>query len=56
LIHGHKWFYDVANQLILEAGLARAEQRLLHQSALPNIEAVESAYRAAKSFYVEAYK
>jgi hypothetical protein len=34
----------------------RAEQRSLHQTALPNIEAIEPAYREAESFYVEAYK
>src|ERR1700730_1293367 len=58
LNYGHKWFYDAesAIQLVREAGFVCVEERMLHQSTLPNIEAVEPTYRAAESFYVEAYK
>ena len=58
LKYGHKWFYDAvgAIYLIREAGFEKWEERKLHQSALPNIEAVEPAFRAAESFYVEANK
>ena len=52
LKYGHKWFYDAAGaiHLIREAGFEKWEERKLHQSALPNIEAVEPAFRRQKAF------
>ena len=56
--NGHKWFYDAESviQLLKEAGFSKAQETQLHQSKLPNIEAIEPAFRAPESFYVEAIK
>ena len=58
LVYGHKWFYDAESAILLarEAGFSRVEERAMHNSALPNIAAVEPVYRGGESFYVEAYK
>lgn len=57
IMFGHKWFYDAESAMLLarEAGFARVEERAMHESSLPNIAAVEPAYREGESFYVEAY-
>jgi predicted SAM-dependent methyltransferase len=56
--NGHKWFYDAETvmDLLKDAGCSRAEERRLHDSALPRIGDVEPAYRAVESFYVEGIR
>lgn len=54
----HKWFYDAetVQALMREAGFSRADQRALHETALPSIQEVEPGYREAESFYVEGIR
>lgn len=58
LVYGHKRFYNAESAILLarEAGFTRVEERAMHDSALPNIAAVEPVYHEGESFYVEAYK
>jgi predicted SAM-dependent methyltransferase len=56
--NGHQWFYDAESviHLLKRAGFSRAEERPLHQSALPAIQEIEPAYREPESFYVEGVR
>jgi predicted SAM-dependent methyltransferase len=55
---GHKWFYDVGSvsRLLRRAGFAAIRQCGVHESGLPRIHAIEPAYRARESFYLEAVR
>lgn len=54
--NGHKWFYDAETVITLlrEVGFDDAQERHLHESALPHIRDVEPSCREIESFYVEA--
>jgi predicted SAM-dependent methyltransferase len=56
--NGHKWFYDAESmiQLLHDAGFQIVEEKRVHESKLPNIEAIEPGFRFTESFYVESIK